>query len=231
MIDDLLLLFRPGVVFSGVGGSSLSFLVQCTLLAVICDLPGYRKVAGFAGHSSEQHMCAFCKLPASQKTDFNVSNWPQWTRDEYVAAGERWLNASNQEARERIFAETGVRWSELMRLPYWDPFKHGVVDAMHNLFLGNAQRHCRYLWGMDRSVSPNKRIEPHSTEEQSRELQKAVKAIGEGDTVALARLRRTYLATIAHDNAVYVQSKGKSPTKAEYASALVNWVIFVLEPE
>lgn len=204
--------------------------MQCALLAVVCDLPGYRKVAGFVGHSSAQHMCAFCKLPEKQKSDFDVSNWPRWTRDEYVVSGYRWLNASNQEARERIFAETGVRFSELMRLPYWDPFRHGVVDPMHNLFLGSVQRHCRSLWGMDRSVSPNKRTQPHSTEEQSRDLQKAVKAIGEGNEAALVRLRRTYLATVAHDNAVYVQSKGKSPTKAEYASALVKWVIFLLKP-
>ena len=144
-------------------------------------------------------------------------------------AAERWLNCTNQENREKVFAETGVRWSELTRLPYWDPFRHGIVDPMHNLFLGIAQRHCRYIWGMDRSVSPSKRIAPHSAEEQSNQLQKALEIIKQGNEKALNRLRRTYLATIAHDNSVYVRSKGKLPTKADYASALIEWVILPLK--
>jgi hypothetical protein len=32
--------------------------------------------------------------------------------------------------REKIFTKYGTRWSELWRLPYWDPSRQLVVDAM-----------------------------------------------------------------------------------------------------
>lgn len=40
------------------------------------------------------------------------------------------------EDREDFFREHGVRWSEFVRLPYFDMVRMGVIDPMHNLFLG-----------------------------------------------------------------------------------------------
>jgi len=37
--------------------------------------------------------------------------------------------------------KTGIRWTELLRLPYFDPSRFVVVDAMHNLFLGLTREH------------------------------------------------------------------------------------------
>jgi len=223
LVDSLLQLYQPGIIFEKIGIMP-SLLVNCALLAVVCDLPGYRKVAGFAGTRSN-HMCAFCKLLALDKANFDVNSWPRWTRDELVAAAERWLYSTSKEDREAVFAETGIRWSELMRLPYWNPLRHGVVDAMHNLLLGDAQSHCRSLWKMDRGVAPNKRIAPHSTEQQKDSFAQAVAAIKIGNERRLNNLRRTYLKVIAEDNRVHVPSKKKNKaTKAEYASALVQWV-------
>jgi len=34
----------------------------------------------------------------------------------------------------------------MLRLPYHDPIRHLVVDPMHNLFLGIAQRIIKKLW-------------------------------------------------------------------------------------
>ena len=44
-----------------------------------------------------------------------------------------------------IVEETGIRYSELHRLPYFDPSRFVVVDAMHNLFLGLIQEHFETL--------------------------------------------------------------------------------------
>jgi hypothetical protein len=46
---------------------------------------------------------------------------------------------------DKVFKETGVQWSELLCLPYWDPTRCVVVDGMHNLFLGLVQFHFRDL--------------------------------------------------------------------------------------
>jgi hypothetical protein len=42
----------------------------------------------------------------------------------------------------------GVRWSELLRLPYFDPSRFVVVDAMHNLFLGLIHEHFTGILGL-----------------------------------------------------------------------------------
>jgi hypothetical protein len=224
LVDNLLELYNPGIIFNNAASSAaFAYLVRCTLLALIADLPGFRKVAGFVG-INHAYICAFCKLKKHERANFDAETWPRRTREEVISEAEAWRDARTQGDRDALVAKSGIRWSELLRLPYWNPLRHGVVDSMHNLFLGEAQRHCRHIWHMDRSVSPNKRCRPHSTEEQRRALLDALDAIRDGRTSELQGLQLTYLETIAHDNSVHVASKGKKATKAEYASALVNWV-------
>jgi hypothetical protein len=67
---------------------------------------------------------------------------------------EEWLEAPSKAARGRVFARTGVRWSELLRLPYWDPTRAVVVDGMHNLFLGLVQFHVRSVLQITDVVNP-----------------------------------------------------------------------------
>jgi hypothetical protein len=67
---------------------------------------------------------------------------------------DAWLNAPSKATRTRIFKETGIRWSELLRLPYWDPTRNIVVDAMHNLFLGLVRFHIRTVLGMQVAGNP-----------------------------------------------------------------------------
>ncbi|CAG8710004.1 8590_t:CDS:2, partial [Rhizophagus irregularis] len=48
-----------------------------------------------------------------------------------------WLRCFSKPSREAHFKELGVRWSELLCLPYMDPIRFAVVDPMHCLFLGS----------------------------------------------------------------------------------------------
>jgi hypothetical protein len=52
---------------------------------------------------------------------------------------QEWLECNSKSSRENHFKEHGVRWSELLRLPYMDPIRFAVVDPMHCLFLGIAK--------------------------------------------------------------------------------------------
>ena len=54
----------------------------------------------------------------------------------YFDAVRECLNCTNKQERDDHVSETGVRWSELYRLKYFDPVKFIVVDLMHYLFLG-----------------------------------------------------------------------------------------------
>ncbi|KAF9233015.1 hypothetical protein BU15DRAFT_7288, partial [Melanogaster broomeanus] len=63
---------------------------------------------------------------------------------------EQWRDAPSTAERERLFKEHGVRWSELWRLPYWDPARQLVVDAMHCILEGLVAHHTRRLLVLER---------------------------------------------------------------------------------
>ena len=91
---------------------------------------------------------------------------------------EDWQEAPSKAERDRIFKETGVRWSELLRLPYWDPTRFVIVDAMHNLFLGLVKHHIETVLGVREAGKPNKRADcPLATKD---ELLAARKVLSKG---------------------------------------------------
>ena len=47
--------------------------------------------------------------------------------------------------RSTLESTSGVRYTELLRLPYFDPIKSHVVDVMHNMLLGSA-KHIFTVW-------------------------------------------------------------------------------------
>ena len=55
------------------------------------------------------------------------------------------LAQTTQEARSATEFLYGARYSELLRLPYFDCVLFKVVDPMHNLFLGMA-KHLVEVW-------------------------------------------------------------------------------------
>ena len=87
-------------------------------------------------------------------------SWPRLTGAQQRKAAFSW-KAGNASQRKEWYKSNGIRWSELCRLPYWDPSRQIMVDVMHNLFLGVIKRHYYELLGMKDS---NKQNKPHHTE-------------------------------------------------------------------
>ncbi|TFK17529.1 hypothetical protein FA15DRAFT_550455, partial [Coprinopsis marcescibilis] len=56
-----------------------------------------------------------------------------------------WKSAKSIREQNRWFEATGWRWSPLLELPYWDPIRYTVVDAMHTLDLNVVHHHIREL--------------------------------------------------------------------------------------
>ena len=50
-----------------------------------------------------------------------------------------WQRCNSNAARTRFVKQTGIRWSELLRLSYFDPIQFLTVNPMHCLFLGIAK--------------------------------------------------------------------------------------------
>lgn len=153
LVDELLVFWNRGVYYSRTPSYADGRLVRCALVPVICDLPAARQILGFASHSAT-HFCNFCRLPIQEINNVDPSTWPAGygARAEYIVHAKAWRDASEAE-RCSLFNRTGIRWTELLRLPYWDPTRYVVLDTMHLCYLGNYQRHCRVAWGMSVTVA------------------------------------------------------------------------------
>src|SRR6266702_2854098 len=148
LVDDLLRLWEPGVFMKRTAHYFEGCLCCAALIPVVCDLPAARQISGFASHAST-HFCSFCKLPFHEIDNLEANSWPIRTWKEHQQSASTWKSATSTAERLRLYCQNGVRWSELLRLPYWDPTTFVILDCMHSLLLGDLQRHCREVWGMD----------------------------------------------------------------------------------
>lgn len=151
LVDDLVTFWHKGVYYSRTPKCPKGRLVRCALVPVVCDLPAAQQMMAFASHSSN-HFCCYCGLHRTDMENLNMAEWPKGvTREEYVARAEEWKAATAKE-QKKLFEAHGIRYSELLRLPYWNPTAYVVIDTMHSIFLAALRHHCRVLWGMDINV-------------------------------------------------------------------------------
>ena len=126
--------------------------VRCALTCITCDLPATRKICGFLSFCASQG-CSKCRknFPCSsfgEKLNYSGYDrdlWPSRTHAmhmQHVSEVQTALTATRQSELEKQY---GVRYSELLRLPYLDIIEHHVVDPMHNFLLGTA-KHVMSLW-------------------------------------------------------------------------------------
>ncbi|KAJ3874297.1 hypothetical protein F5051DRAFT_296924, partial [Lentinula edodes] len=62
---------------------------------------------------------------------------------------EAYRDAKSKKEQDALFEANGIRWSELWRLPYWDPTRMLVVDSMHAILEGLVHYHCRHVLRLD----------------------------------------------------------------------------------
>lgn len=92
-------------------------------------------------------MCAMCHCTHKSHGlgNSDVHTWWRRTKPEFEDAAEWHRKAENEKAQKEIIDETGIQWTALLWLSYFDPSCFVVVDAMHNLFLGLIQEHFEIL--------------------------------------------------------------------------------------
>lgn len=206
LVDDLITFWYKGVYYSRTHNYSRGRLVRCALVPLICDLPAARQMMAFASHSSK-HFCCYCGLESSDIDNVNMGSWPKGvdTREEWVAIAEQW-KASSLSARKALFEQHGIRYSELLRLPYWDPTRFVVIDSMHAIFLTDLRHHCRDLWGMNVKVecgNGNKARRGKAPDEE--QMNAAWDILRRGTTAELCKLGANVLRELcvaAHVSAV-----------------------------
>lgn len=87
---------------------------------------------------------------------FDVDEWVERSGEEHKALAKRLLQAKTKTEKSKLESASGVRYSELFRLPYFDPIAAHVVDPMHNLLLGTA-KHAFNVW-VETGVLDKKKI-------------------------------------------------------------------------
>ena len=121
-------------------------IVRAALLCNSSDIPATRKVGGFVGHGAvkgcSRCLRSFTTNSFTDKADysgFDSATWPTRSLEEHKRKGMEWKHARTQVERHKIEREYGVRFTELLRLPYFDSARFSVIDPMHNILLGTAK--------------------------------------------------------------------------------------------
>jgi hypothetical protein len=151
LVDELLQFWYSGVYFSQTAKHPMGALVRCALIPLICDAIGARSVAGFRSISSDR-FCTCCELEVRDIEDFDVTKWKPRDLLNHRTEAEAWRKAKTSQDKQLIEERSGIYWSELLRLPYWNPILFTVVDTMHNLYLGLLEDHCRDVWGISATL-------------------------------------------------------------------------------
>ena len=74
------------------------------------------------------------------------ANWPKQNLDDHRLTCRNLQKCNTAIAVEKLQVETGIKYSILTELSYFDPIHFTIVDPMHNLFLGTAKYVMKQLW-------------------------------------------------------------------------------------
>jgi hypothetical protein len=200
IIDELLELWHEGVLLKQTPAYPHGRRIKCALGPLVCDLPASRQMAGMASHSSH-HFCSRCLLKRDDIEDLNFKEWASRSCEQHRIIAEQWRDADSEADRDAIFEEHGLRWTELLRLPYWDPTRFVLVDSMHALLLGLLKRHVQDIWGMDVKFDDGdgKSFDSSKTPPSEQEMREAHKIFRAGSSTSLGKLKKEVLRQLCRD--------------------------------
>ncbi|MBW0469316.1 hypothetical protein O181_009031 [Austropuccinia psidii MF-1] len=138
--------------------------VVVRLGCLIGDLVANHKVAGFASHSATR-FCSWCECV---KADIQHLKLGRLRQKRIVKdCSHQFKELRNEAECTRMVKKTGIRWSELNRLHYWDPVQQIPLGIMHNWFEGILQHHFRnrWRWDLDKLVQDENQTDDHDTED------------------------------------------------------------------
>ena len=145
MVNDLLTLWK-GINVNLPHSVLGSKVIRAALCYISSDLPATRKVCGFYGYHAT-YCCSKClkQFPSTftMRPDYSGFNRNEWRARSSVLhreLAEQVKCAQSKSSRHKAEQEAGIRYSELLRLPYLDIVRCHLIDPMHNLFLGTSKR-------------------------------------------------------------------------------------------
>ncbi|EFP93131.1 uncharacterized protein PGTG_19147 [Puccinia graminis f. sp. tritici CRL 75-36-700-3] len=93
------------------------------------------------------------------------------SKDATLVAAQLAKDSTSSTESENLLKESGVQWSELNRLSYWNPSDKIVLGDLHNWLEGILQAHFQYLWGFKSITKKESKKRRRSAYAQSRRKQ------------------------------------------------------------
>lgn len=225
LVDDLLESYETGVSYTRTWKYPNGRKTRSALALIICDLPAARQALGFTGPQST-NFCSYCKLKLKDINNLDVGSWESRSCEEHLNLALEWRDASQEARRVEITRKYGIRYSEFLRLPYFDPIRNLCVDPMHAFFLRMLSHHCQDIWGMDVKFDDGDglTVDPVPSEiRSSLEFQNAFLALRSEALGMLQKFPFKTLRYLAADQSILVKAK----SLAEIMTVLTKYVSLV----
>ncbi|KAJ7163655.1 hypothetical protein C8R46DRAFT_902729 [Mycena filopes] len=145
MVDIGVTGWERGIQLSKTGASPAGRTLDLAFILSVNDLPAARDIVGAAQHNSHI-LCTVCECRGRKhayRTD--CENWKVRNVDHMRSQAEAWRNAETLDERANIYKADGLRYSELWRLPYWNPTRMVTSEFMHCGLEGIGAYHNRYV--------------------------------------------------------------------------------------
>lgn len=142
IVDDLIMLYKG--IHVQVLGPEVIF-TRSLLLPVLADIPASRKLSQYKSHKADLpcDKCMFRAVRekgtrgASGKMSFYTSEKsPARTDSEVRKAMGIYRKATTKASALAMSQKTGVKYSELARLPYFNMVENFLIDPMHSILMG-----------------------------------------------------------------------------------------------
>ena len=159
LVDELQEFWNPRVRLYTYRSPWFRLNYKAALMCVACDIPASRKCCGFKGHSAN-YGCNRCQkifpggFGKKDCSGFDRSTWPQRNLTAHRSTCTELQKCTTTSAVEQLQTETGVKYSALIELTYFDPIRFTIIDPMHNLFLGTGKYVMKKLWVEKGILSP-----------------------------------------------------------------------------
>ncbi|EJD39807.1 hypothetical protein AURDEDRAFT_47931, partial [Auricularia subglabra TFB-10046 SS5] len=143
LVDDFCTAWQ-GLMIKRTQNHQGGYRARCAIVPVVCDMMAAKQILALSAPTS-RFFCSYCWLRYDDINDLNCREWVLRDKVDWLQKATAYRDAPTQAARDSLFALHGIRYSELFRLPYFDPTQALTTETMHLFYLRVFQTHTRTI--------------------------------------------------------------------------------------
>ncbi|EJD34026.1 hypothetical protein AURDEDRAFT_40163, partial [Auricularia subglabra TFB-10046 SS5] len=144
MVDDFCIAWQ-GIFVRTTPKHRGGYRIRSAIVPVVCDMMAAKQIMAL-GAPTSTFFCSYCWLPYDDINNLDCCSWPLREKEDWLEKAVAYRDAPTQAERDELFSQHGVRYSELFRLPYFDPTRALTTETMHLFYLRAFQTHTRVIW-------------------------------------------------------------------------------------